>query len=160
MVAFHFLMSAWVSKWFALKIVSQGKSHDRLAKNYLRRKPHDYFEKSNTNKSCVQKSWETRITYLWSIFIFEDLCLQRKRELRTDHREKRWVEIFHDSEDIFTWSSRTKWWSWEEQENKDERGRGRGTTCLTLWAKQEIGRGLLLNQSQKNMRDLITRHQH
>ena len=38
----------------------------------------------------------------WRIFIFEDLCLQRKRELRTDHREKRWVEIFHDSEDIFT----------------------------------------------------------
>ena len=53
------------------------------------RKPHDYFEKSNTNKSCVQKSWETRITYLWRIFIFEDLCLQRKRELRTDHREEK-----------------------------------------------------------------------
>ena len=48
------------------------------------------------------KRVETRITYLWRIFIFEDLCLQRKRELRTDHREKRWVEIFHDSEDIFT----------------------------------------------------------
>ena len=158
MVAFHFLMSAWVSKWFALKIVSHRKKPWQVGKKTIWGESPMITLRNPILTNPAYKRVETRITYLWRIFIFEDLCLQRKRELRTDHREKRWVEIFHDSEDIFTWSSRTKWWSWEEQENKDERGRGRGTTCLTLWAKQEIGRGLLLNQSQKNMRDLITRH--